>query len=153
MYYDQYQSYFQANSDPALFASEVMQDQEWERLASFYSDTSANIRNTVCTWCQRMDYEGSRIYDEYPDRQMLERAVRDIRDEVQKTLEGEREEQREMTGEQAEFPDLTAQARREDFLDDLIQVLLLQEIARRRCRNHRCKNRMNHGNRKTITEI
>ena len=36
-------------------------------------------------------------------------------------------------------PEISTQAIREDFLDELIQVMLCQEISRRRCRRYRCR--------------
>ena len=36
-------------------------------------------------------------------------------------------------------PELSSEAVRESFLDELIQVMLYQEISRRRCRRHRCR--------------
>ena len=64
-----------------------------------------------------MDYEGSRLYDEHPDKFMMHRLYRQIRSQV----DGEMAAQ--------EIPD--------EFLDELIQVLLYQEISRRRCRRRR----------------
>ena len=126
MYYDQYQPYYQVHSDPELFASEVMQEQEWERMASFYTDVSGRILDAVRKACQRLDYEGSWIYDEYPNPQTVMRLVGVIRKETQ-----------ECRGNDIEIQS-------GDFLDDLIRVLLLQEIARRRCKNHRCRFQENH---------
>lgn len=65
--------------------------------------------------CQLLDYEGSRLYDEYPDRFMLYHICSLVKDEMTK--------------------DASAQEMPGGFLDDLIQVLVYQEISRRRCRN------------------
>lgn len=58
-----------------------------------------------------MDYEGSRLYDEYPDKYMIYHLLQD--QEVWN--------RNKHSGYQ------------EDFLDELIQVMLCQEISRRRC--------------------
>ena len=68
---------------------------------------------------ERMDYEGSRLYDEYPDKYMIYHLSRKIRESME--------------------PEISTQAIREDFLDELIQVMLCQEISRRRCRRYRCR--------------
>lgn len=64
-----------------------------------------------------LDYEGSRLYDEYPDKFMLYQLCRQIRAQVESEMK--------------------AQGVPDGFLDELIQVLLCQEICRRRCRRHR----------------
>ena len=62
-----------------------------------------------------MDYLGSPIYDEYPDRFTMDRICRRVADEM-------------------ETEELAAAS-----LEDLVQVLLFQEIHRRRCRS--CRRR------------
>lgn len=59
--------------------------------------------------CQLLDYEGSRLYDEYPDRFMLYHICSLVKDEMTK--------------------DASAQEMPGGFLDDLIQVLVYQEIS------------------------
>ena len=69
--------------------------------------------------CDRLEYEGSMMYDEYPDRFMLYHICSLVKDEMTK--------------------DASAQEMPGGFLDDLIQVLVYQEISRRRCRRRRCR--------------
>lgn len=67
----------------------------------------------------KMDYEGSMIYDEYPDRCSLERLAESILQILK------REEQESGTGTQDP-------PQKWEWLRDLIQVLLCNEVYKRR---------------------
>ena len=69
--------------------------------------------------CQLLDYEGSRLYDEYPDRLSLLRKSQEVWEQAQK---------RENFGENS--PDW-------EQIRDLIGVLLLQEMLVRRKKKRR----------------
>lgn len=119
MYYDEYFPFYVVSANPYLYSGEKMQEEEFERMKSYYPGTARLIQEKVEEECDFMDYEGSRMYDEYPDKFMLYHTCRKIR----RNLE----------------PDLSAQGIPTKFLDELIQVLLYQEIGRRRCRRRRCR--------------
>ena len=90
-------------------------EQEWEkevkRLVEMYPSKAREIQNKVTEACEAMEYEGSRMYDEYPDTMMLQQQCQKIRREMN-------------LGED---------------LEDLIEVLFHNEIFRRRCRKNRCR--------------
>ena len=81
--------------------------------------TKENLLQHLQECCDRLEYEGSMMYDEYPDRFMLYHICSLVKDEMTK--------------------DASAQEMPGGFLDDLIQVLVYQEISRRRCRRRRCR--------------
>ncbi len=118
MYYDKYYPFYAACANPMLYAGEKIQEEEFALMKSYYPDTARKIQERVEEECERLDYEGSRLYDEYPDKFMLYHLCKSIRGSVE--------------------PEMTAQEIPDGFLDDLVQVLLYQEISRRRCRRHRC---------------
>lgn len=118
MYYDRFFPFYVAYANPALYDGERIQEQEFALMKSYYPEAAGRIQEKVEEECQLLDYEGSRLYDEYPDKFMLHQLCRQIRKQVQ--------------GE------TVAQGVPDGFLDDLIQVLLYQEISRRRCRRRRC---------------
>ncbi len=68
-----------------------------------------------------MDYEGSLIYDEYPDRFAMQKLARDILAKIRLQLGEEMQ-----TGEELEL------ILRYDNIDDYIYVLVLHEVWRRR---------------------
>lgn len=112
-----------AYSNPLLYSGEKAQEEEFELMKSYYPAAARKIQEKVENECQLLDYEGSRIYDEYPDRFMLYRLSKKIRDELESEMGQE----------------MQAQAISGGVLDDLVQVLLFQEISRRRCRHRRCR--------------
>ena len=120
MYFEQYFPFYAAYSNPLLYDGERMQEQEFNLMKSYYPETARKIQEKVEEECQLMDYEGSRLYDEHPDKFMMHRLYRQIRSRV----DGE----------------MAAQEIPEEFLDELIQVLLYQEISRRRCRRRRYRD-------------
>ena len=107
MYFDKYFPFYEAYASPLLYQGERMQEEEFELMKSYYPETVRRIQEQVEEECDLLDYEGSRLYDEYPDKYM--------------------------------FYHLKVQSMDGSFLDELVQVLLLQEISRRRCRRHRCR--------------
>lgn len=119
MYYDKFFPFYVAYANPMLYDGEKIQEDEFMLMKSYYPETARKIQEKVEAECQLLDYEGSRLYDEYPDKFMLHHLCRRIRDEVE--------------------PEVSAQEMPRGFLDELIQVLLYQEISRRRCRRHRCR--------------
>ena len=120
MYHEQYEPFYKANTSPADFAAAAMREEELARMRSYYPESAKRLQEVAEHECQGLDYAGSFIYDEYPDRWMLQRLGREIR---------------ELAFPEAE---ITAMTGNQDFLNDLALVLLLQEIANRRCRN--CQN-------------
>ena len=119
MYFEQYFPFYAAYSNPLLYDGERMQEQEFNLMKSYYPQTVQRIQEKIEEECDLLDYEGSRLYDEYPDKYMLYHLSCKIKEDLQ--------------------PEMDSQAIRESFLDELVQVMLYQEISRRRCRRHRCR--------------
>lgn len=119
MYYDKFFPFYVAYANPMLYDGEKIQEEEFALMKSYYPETAGRIQEKVEETCEYLDYDGSRLYDEYPDKFMLRQMCRQIRTEVE--------------------PELSAQEMPGRFLDELIEVLLYQEISRRRCRRHRCR--------------
>lgn len=119
MYYDKFFPFYAAYANPMLYDGEKIQEKEFELMKSYYPDIAGRIQEKVEETCGYLDYDGSRLYDEYPDKFMLRRMCRQIRTEVE--------------------PELSVQEMPGGLLDELIEVLLYQEISRRRCRRHRCR--------------
>lgn len=120
MYYDKFYPFYLTYANPMLLGGEKMQEKEFELMKSYYPETARIIQEKVEEECQILDYEGSRLYDEHPDKFMLHQLCRRIRQEIE--------------------PEMSTQEIPGGFLDDLIQVLLFQEISRRRCRRRRCRS-------------
>ena len=125
MYYDEYFPFYAAYANPMLYQGERMQEKEFELMKSYYPRIVQEIQERVEEECRLLDYEGSRIYDEYPDKWQIERTCR----EICRQMEGAGElEAMESRGK-----------RQEGFWETLTETLLCQEIYRRRCRRNRCR--------------
>lgn len=124
MYYDQYFPFYAAHTHPMQLYGEQMQEREFARMKERYPQMASRIQEEAEYACEILDYEGSRLYDECPDRTMLREMVQGIRKKIK-----------------AESDEPSADAGKQDdrFLDELIEVLLYQEILRRRCRRNRCR--------------
>ena len=94
-------------------------EEEFSLMKSYYPETARKIQEKVEEECDLLDYEGSRMYDEYPDRYMLYHLGKKIVDEVK---------------QEADLETMS-----DSLLGDLAEVLLFHEISRRRCRRRRCR--------------
>lgn len=116
---------------PFLFPD--MQEREQERdlqvMRSYYSHRAQRIQEKVERECDRMEYEGSMMYDEYPDKFMMEHLCRKIENEMMQEAESEDQENNMMTQE----------FQKSGGMRDLIGVLLFDEMFRRRCRHRNCR--------------
>ena len=110
--------FYTSIGDQVLLSGESMQEREFALMKSYFPETARKIQEKVEEECELLDYEGSRIYDEYPDRLMMRVLGNGIFHRMQKEAAAR------------EIPS--------GFLEDLVQVLLYQEILRRRCRRKRC---------------
>lgn len=117
--YDDFFPFYASYSNPFLYEGERTLEKEYDKMKSYYPEMAGRIQDEVEMECELLDYEGSRIYDEYPDRLMLKEMVQRIRERVS--------------------PEVQVTGRHPTHLDDLIEVILYQEITRRRCRRHRCR--------------
>lgn len=119
MYYDEFFPFYMAYGKAVNYERERIQEREFALMKSYYPEAAKKIQNKVEEECQLLDYEGSRLYDEYPDKFMMHQLFTQIRDQMAGEIQSQ------------EIPDR--------FLDDLIKVLMYQEISRRRCRRRRCR--------------
>ncbi|MGI6095973.1 MAG: hypothetical protein ACOYBL_11175 [Lachnospiraceae bacterium] len=122
MYYSRTIPFYTSCRYPQELERELALEEDMQKMKSYFPKTAARIQEKVETLCDRMEYDGSFLYDEYPDRFMMGRMC----DYICKQME---EEQKEMQ-EQA----LHAQGLRE-----LVEVLFFHEMHHRRCRRGRCR--------------
>lgn len=121
MFYEKPMPFYMAYPIPYLYDQEKEQDRDLQVMKSFYSGTAMQIQNLVEQECDRMEYDGSMMFDDYPDKLTMRRICRRIKEKLPEEME-----------------EMEAMDRR-DGLDDLIGVLLYNEMYRRRCRRRRCR--------------
>lgn len=98
-----------------LYLTEMEYEKDMERMKELYPKEVTRILEAVEEECDKMEYEGSLMFDEYPDRFMTERIVEHIYEEISS---GEKDK---------------------ELLCSLIGVILSNEMYRRRCRHRRCR--------------
>jgi len=130
-----------------LYLTEMEYEKDMERMKELYPSEVRQLQQMVERRCDEMEYDGSRMYDENPDRYMLER-------EAQRLLEQflrENPQYGNLSPRPVSPPppprpmprdeDLSAQqyGRGDNrWLRSLIGILFHDEIYRRRCRQRRC---------------
>lgn len=142
------------------------EEEDFRKIKDLYPDMVKRVLAEVEQVCDGMEYEGSMMFDEMPDKDRILRQTAQIREKLQGELEAwEQEEQKKgeedlyvMNRETADpyaysdvyqepplYPEereVEAEDRRpgrRSWLDELIEVLFLQEVHHRRCRNRKCR--------------
>ena len=121
--------YYMAYPMPMQYDDEKIERRDFEYMKSMYPMAVKKILPYVEEECERMAYEGSMIYDEYPDQLQIYLMCNRIYDRVQE-MDSNME-----TGMEMQV------VRRDDRLRDLIQILLFQELFRRRSSHRRNRRR------------
>ena len=92
-------------------------ERDKKRIRNMYPEAAKRLAPYVEEMCDRLEYEGGILYDEYPDQLRLRLACRDICKQVQMENDAE------------------------DVLMDICQILLYHEMYLRRCRRRERRNR------------
>lgn len=136
-----------------LYLTEMEYEKDMERMKELYPREVKRILEYVEDECDRMEYEGSLMFDEYPDRIMIEQIINRIYRQIQ---EKENQEASDMVGQHMSDgqdwpggpsmpPPMHRRPRDSSPRDEdrnlwgLIGVMLNNEMYRRRCRHRRCR--------------
>ena len=115
--------YYMAYPTPLLYDDERIERRDFEYMKSMYPDTAKRALPFVEDECDRMEYEGSMLYDEYPDKLQLGLMCGRACKNIEKNEKGiDKEEMRN--------------------LRDLVEVMLYQELYKRRSDNRRRRRRI-----------
>ena len=120
MYLEKPRSFAETFQMPEFLEQERDQEMEQEMIKSFYPREALRIQEFVEQECDKLEYEGSVMYDEYLDKYRMEQLTSRICALVNE--DGEEVQTAEKRGSRA-----------------LVEVLLCTEIGRRRCRMRRCQ--------------
>lgn len=145
--------YYMVYPMPFVYDDERIEERDMEYMKSLYPDAAKRILPYIEEECDRLEYQCSMIYDEYPDRLQLQLMCKRICDNVKKHekfwMECEYPEllssQSEMKFEQTKTREHAAENTekiqgqerplrpvRQDWLQNLVEVMLYQELLRRR---------------------
>ena len=117
--------YVQGNAISGLYYGqwEMSEDRDMDYVREMYPMTFSRLQELVEKECNRQEFAGSMMYDEYPDKLGISRIVQNIFNEIKK------DEENCVGDECTKYPDDT-------WLKDIITVLLLNEMYRRRRRRN-----------------
>lgn len=130
---DQKLPYYMAYPMTLDYDDERIERMDFEYLKSMYPEIAKNVLPYVEEECDRMAYESSMIYDQYPDKLQLRMMCGRICENIKRNKKLFRSES--MAGISSD----TDHGGR--WLRDLVEVMLYQELYRRRSgrRRMRCK--------------
>ena len=142
--------YYMAYPIPFSYDDERTERMDFEYMKSMYPDTAKRILPYVEEECDRMEYENSMVYDQCPDKLQLRLMSRRVYDNVRKherMFFGDEEDAglSGLDGDQKTGISGTAREREHDrdgrskspSLRDFIEVMLYQELYKRRCDHRR----------------
>lgn len=104
---------------PMYYQEEDSIIRDLEYLQQMYPSEAKRYQKTISNILDKLDYEGSMIYDEYPDKWQIYKLSRDILDRIKRE-------------EEQQNPDKKMSAEKWEWLGDLVQILLFYEIYKRR---------------------
>lgn len=119
-------AFYQTAGKGQMYTQEAPVQTDKRLMESYYPETAAVVQVYVEDACDRLDYEGSFIYDEYPDKGEMERVCQAICQKIEKERTGKPEECR-------------AASAKDGALWELTTALFCQELHCRRCRRNRCR--------------
>ncbi len=127
--------YYMVYPMPFIYDDERLDRRDYEYMRSLYPDVAKRVLPYVEEECDRCDEPYSMIYDEYPDQLQLRLMSRRIYDKVKanERLLGENDGADAAGGVEGQ----QFRPARKDWLRDLIDVMLYQEIYKRRSENRR----------------
>jgi len=118
---------------PLQYDDERIEQRDFEYMKSMYPETAKRLLPYVEDECDRMAYEGRVVYDEY--QLQMRMMCRRIYDRV-KELDGIEPEEMQMEAQEHMG---IRRRRKEDWLGDMIQIMVYQELFRRRCDHRKCR--------------
>ncbi|MDO4303514.1 MAG: hypothetical protein Q4D94_06315 [Bacillota bacterium] len=109
---------------PMFYQEEDSITRDLEYLQQMYPAEAKRYQKVIAGILDKLDYDGSMIYDEYPDKWQLYKLSKDILDRIK------RQEEKENPGK--EVP-----PEKWEWMGDLVQILLFYEIYKRRHNSRR----------------
>ena len=97
--------YYMAYPMPLQYDDERIERYDFEYMKSMYPQTAKKVLPYVEDECDRMEYEGSMMYDEYPDLLQLRLMCRRVYDRMMREEKEELEMADEEDVEQQYLPD------------------------------------------------
>lgn len=150
--------YYMAYPMPLAYDDEKIERRDYEYMKSLYPSMAKKVLPYVEEECDRMEYQCSMMYDEYPDKLQLRLMCERIFDNARRnekifygdgledvfSEDGMEEQAIHFAGQGSGGgrPEHNRRPQRNrNWLHDLIEVMLYQELYKRRCDNRRCRRK------------
>lgn len=109
-------------------------EKDMDRIKDMFPRIARTIQPIIEEECDKMEYDGSLMFDIYPDKLMMENLISRVYNLLPKSKE-EKNDKDEIFATDCTVCSQSVG----DAVKDLISVMLFQEMHRRRCRHRRCK--------------
>jgi hypothetical protein len=121
-----------------MYLAELEYEKDMELMKTYYPKEAMQIQKAVEKRLDELSYEGSRIYDEEPDHEMIRREIDNIVEQIETTAAPSYFEMVPMALTEGNFkpPKPGCEG---DIKRCLASVLFGTELYRRRCKNRRSK--------------
>lgn len=131
------QPYFMRPDMAQVLEEQRQMERDLRTLQSMYPQAAKILLPYIMEECDKMEYEGSSMYAEYPDQT----TVRNIQDRIYNQVKDQFDVPEEAPDDllSMQFDRRRRDPRGKNWLDDLARVLLLQEMHHRRCRHRGCR--------------
>ena len=108
---------------PLYYQEEDTATRDLEYLQQMYPAEAKRYQKMIAGILDKLDYEGSMIYDEYPDRWQLYELAQDILERIRRE-------------EESKNPYKEIPKEKWEWASDLVQIILFYEVYKRRHNNH-----------------
>jgi len=110
---------------------------DFDYMKSMYPETAKKLLPHVEDECDRMEYEGSMVYDEYPDQLQIRLMCRRVYEKVLALgIDTYEEEEKLLEAQQA-----NRRPNRNNWMQDLIHLMVFNELFKRRGEYRRRRRR------------
>lgn len=124
-FYSGYQGYGQWRQTPEVSEDRIIEDLEY--LQQMYPSYAKKYQSVIGSVVDKMDYDGSFIYDQYPDKLTMQRMVSSIMTIIKSNEEGENNEAtNETPSERVPWQE------KEPWIRELVTLVMYYEILARR---------------------
>lgn len=127
-----------------MYLTEMEYEKDMERMKSFYPAETRAAMKLIEDRLDELEYEGSRIYDEEPDRMMMQMEIERLADTLSSALDSKPAARTYFDMVPMEIAGNTMQVQgvrecRDNWLCSMVGALFGSEMYRRRCRHRRCR--------------
>lgn len=120
--------YYMAYPMPLQYDDARIERRDFEYMKSMYPIAVKRILPYIEEECDRMSYEGSVIYDEYPDQLQIRLMCNRVYEKIKNRMPTD------------DMEPILRIAEQDAWLKDLVQIMIFQELFQRRA-NHRRNRR------------